>query len=95
MSVNCWEFKKCGRETGGARAAELGICPAQTETRRHGLNGGTNAGRVCWAVTGTLCGGQVQGTFAMKLSNCMQCDFYRTVHSEQRKVGGKFVVIPT
>jgi len=23
----CWEFIKCGREPGGHRAAELGICP--------------------------------------------------------------------
>jgi len=27
-SVNCWEFKKCGRERDGAKAGELGVCPA-------------------------------------------------------------------
>jgi hypothetical protein len=26
--VNCWEFKKCGMEKGGAKATELGVCPA-------------------------------------------------------------------
>lgn len=37
----------------------------------------------CWAVSGTLCGGQVQGTFAAKIGNCMQCAFYQTVASEE------------
>jgi len=27
--LNCWEFKKCGREPGGEKASELGICPRQ------------------------------------------------------------------
>jgi hypothetical protein len=49
------------------------------------MNGGLNGGRVCWALTGTLCGGKVQGTFAQKLGNCSECEFYRLVHEEQGK----------
>jgi len=26
--LNCWEFKKCGRQPGGPKVAELGVCPA-------------------------------------------------------------------
>lgn len=81
--INCWEFKKCGREPGGAKVDELGECSAATETRTDGLNGGKKGGRICWAVTGTLCGGKVQGTFASKLANCMECDFYRFVNNEE------------
>ena len=81
--VTCWEFKKCGREPGGVKAAELGICPAATEVRTHGTNGGQNGGRACWALTGTLCGGHVQGTFAMKLGNCIVCEFYSLVAVEE------------
>ncbi|MDI6815946.1 MAG: hypothetical protein QME41_01970 [Actinomycetota bacterium] len=33
----------------------------------------------CWRVAGTMCGGKVQGTFAQKLVNCMECDFYKAV----------------
>ena len=80
---NCWEVKKCGREPGGAKAAELGVCSAAIEKRVNGANGGTNAGRVCWAVTGTLCGGKVQGAFAEKLGNCMDCPFYQAVRREE------------
>jgi hypothetical protein len=80
---NCWEFKKCGRQPNGDKADELGICPASTETRTTGLNSGANGGRVCWALAGTLCGGEVQGTFAMKLANCMKCDFYQLVGVEE------------
>ena len=81
--VNCWEFKKCGREQGGVKSAELGVCMAAKETRTNGINGGKNGGRACWAITGTLCGGQVQGTFATKLGNCMQCEFFKTVKTEE------------
>ncbi len=80
---NCWESKKCGREPGGAKVAELGVCPAVGEKRTDGINGGVNGGRACWAVTGTFCGGQVQGTFALKLANCMECGFYQAVMKEE------------
>ena len=76
---NCWEFKNCGREPGGAKTGELGTCPAATEKRTHGVNGGRNGGRACWAITGTLCEGKVQGTFAMKLADCRTCLFYKFV----------------
>ena len=81
--LNCWEFKHCGRQPGGAQVTRLGQCPAATDTRVTGLHDGLNGGRVCWAITGTLCGGQVQGTFAMKLVNCMDCDFYKQVLKEE------------
>ena len=82
-TLNCWEFKKCGREPGGAKVADLGVCPASTEPRVDGMNQGRQGGRVCWAVTGTFCGGKVQGTFAMKLANCMECEFYKLVAEEE------------
>jgi hypothetical protein len=39
-------------------------------------------------VAGTLCKGEVQGTYAMKLQNCMQCDFYKQVVRDE---GGDFM----
>ena len=83
MRINCWEAKKCGRQPGGERSTELGVCPAAIEEKVHGLNGGTNGGRSCWAIKQTLCGNQVQGGFADKLSGCLQCEFYATVRSEE------------
>ena len=85
--LNCWQFKKCGREPGGTKVAELGLCPASTEAKVNGVNHGRNAGRACWAVTGTLCGGKVQGTFAAKMANCMTCDFYTLVGREEGPTG--------
>ncbi len=85
MPQNCWQFKKCGRQPCGDRAAELGVCPASVDSKADGLNGGRNGGRICWALTGTLCGGKVQGTFAQKLGNCIECDFYKLVQVEQGK----------
>lgn len=83
MAQNCWEVKNCGRQPGGAKVAELGMCPAATETRLNGANSGKNGGRACWVLAGTLCGGKVQGVFAMKMSNCMQCEFYQSVRKEE------------
>ena len=83
MKQNCWEFKKCGREPGGVKVLDLGVCPATTETSADGLNGGEKGGRICWAVTGTFCGGKVQGTFAQKQISCLACDFFVKVKEEE------------
>jgi hypothetical protein len=87
-TLNCWEFKNCGRQPGGAKVAELGVCPAANAVSLDGTNCGKNGGRACWAVTGSLCGGKVQGTYATKLGNCMQCEFYQLV---QREEGANYV----
>ena len=83
---NCWESMKCGREPGGIRSEELGICPASTEKKFDSINGGDAAGRFCWAVAGTLCGGEVQGTFARKFKNCSMCPFLLEVINEEGDV---------
>ncbi len=83
MKQNCWEFKKCGREPGGAKTTEYGVCPAVIAENINKIHNGTNGGRACWAITGTLCGGQVQGTFAAKFGNCIKCDFYKQVCFEE------------
>lgn len=82
---NCWQFKKCGRQSKGEKVQELGICPAAIEDAADGINSGVKGGRACWALAGTLCGGKVQGTFASKLANCLQCEFYKLVLSEEGK----------
>ena len=79
---NCWEYKKCGREPGGQHH-ELGICPAAVEKRLGGIHHGTNAGRACWVIAGTLCDRQVQGSFAKKYANCEKCDFYEIVARQE------------
>ncbi len=37
------------------------------------------AGRICYLVAGTMCGGKVQGMYALKIDNCRECDFYKAV----------------
>ena len=82
-------MKNCGRQPGGARVSELGVCPAAVSTSVNGINSGLNGGRACWAVTGTFCGGKVQGTFAAKLSNCKECAFFQAVMKEEGKAYAK------
>lgn len=85
MAKNCWEHYRCGREPGGSKVAELGVCPAATAEMLDGINRGRNGGRCCWQVAGTLCGGRVQGTFARKALSCLFCDFFRKVREEEGK----------
>lgn len=63
----CWEIKHCERQKGGSKVGELGECVASKE----GL------GHSCWAIAGTLCGGEVQGSVAKKEKNCMACEVYK------------------
>jgi hypothetical protein len=80
---DCWEFMECGRGPGAARGGESGLCPAARDSRLHGTHGGRNAGRACWVLAGTMCGGQTAGTFASKFRNCQQCPFYALVKREE------------
>ena len=82
---NCWEVRKCGREPGGEKVHELGVCPAPLEERTDGINGGKNGGRACWAIAGTFCEGKMQGTLAKKLGDCLECDFFKEVVHEEGK----------
>ncbi len=73
---------KCHHATFGTDS-----CPAFSgangASKLDGIHGGKNAGRACWVVAGTRCGGKVQGEFALKAGNCMICDFYRQVAKEE------------
>lgn len=89
MKKNCWEFMNCGREVGGEKAKELGVCPAATYIKLDSAHGGKNAGRVCWIVAGTMCGGRAEGSFARKYKDCRKCEFYQKVKEEE---GAKFLL---
>ncbi len=64
---NCWEIVNCGREKGGEKVGELGECEASKKGMGHS----------CWAVAGTLCGGEVKGAFARKLGLCNMCEVFQ------------------
>ena len=81
--TNCWEFKDCGRESGGSKVHEMGVCPAATLTDANDYCGGKNGGRACAYITGTFCAGKIQGTHQDKEKNCSACDFYRQVKGEE------------
>lgn len=83
MKQNCWEFHNCGRASNGKNAQAMGVCPAAVDERLHGVHDGKNAGRSCWVVAGTLCGGETQGTFGKKFKNCEICEFYKQVRSQE------------
>ena len=63
----------------------LGLCPAAVDAARDGVYGGKNGGRSCWTIAGTYCFGIVQGTFARKFDDCMDCDFFWLVAREEEE----------
>ncbi len=81
--LNCWEFKQCGRQPGGEKEKELGVCSAASEIKFNKINRGVNGGRYCWNADGTLCEFQIHGTFAQKQNICRNCDFYKLVKTEE------------
>ncbi len=80
QKLNCWEAKKCGRDAGMINQKS---CPVMLDKKFDGIHGGINAGRACWVVAGTFCGGGVQGAFAAKYRSCEKCDFYIRVKQEE------------
>lgn len=81
---NCWEVKKCGRQTGGENTEALGVCPAALPNEHcDGVNNGRHGGRFCWTIAGTQCEGQVQGIYAVKFMSCLDCEFFKQVNEEE------------
>ena len=70
---------RCGRELGGERSFELGVCRAAADTFFNGINSGKNGGRICFAVAGTFSNRVIDCTFAKKLNSCKDCPFFKTL----------------
>lgn len=67
--MDCWEFMSCGREEGGKNAQTDGVCPAYPDN-----------GQRCANTVGTLCGGVIHCTRALRIYTCFECDFYKSEH---------------
>ncbi len=81
-SLNCWEFKKCGREPGGKNVILYGVCPAAIDERADGIHNGKNGGRCCWVVASAKL---LEGTLACcfgGFNECRECDFYKMVKEQ-------------
>ncbi|MBI9075294.1 MAG: protein kinase [Desulfatibacillum sp.] len=81
--LNCWEYTGCGKEPGGMHVDESGPCPASTDAALDGVNGGTNGGRLCWAVDNTLCHNHTPDKDGDNLTSCLACPFFQKVHETE------------
>jgi len=81
--INCWEYMRCERQPDGKLHITDGGCPAAIDGMYDGINSGNNGGRFCWAVSGTFCFGEVQGSYAKKIQGCMDCGFFWLVAEEE------------
>ena len=90
-NINCWEFLKCGREIGGSKINELGLCSAATDTSADGINGGVNGGRICWSTAG-LFAKKIDCLIAKKTLSCINCDFFNMVNKQEGDAKFKFLI---
>jgi hypothetical protein len=81
--TNCWDVLQCGRGPGSEEARGEDLCPAAVDSSADGVNAGRNGGRVCWAISGTFCGLESEGSAAKKFISCMSCDFFYQVLEEE------------
>lgn len=75
--LNCWDMKKCERQKGGENVNDLGECIASRKKMGHS----------CWAVAGTLCGGEIQCIFAKKIGFCTSCEVYEIYNRAKGELG--------
>jgi hypothetical protein len=88
---NCWEVKKCGRSPEGENVEKLGLCSAAIPNEYEGVNDGKHGGRFCWAIAGTFCGGEAQGTYSKKILDCLHCEVLKQVQKDE---GMNFILTP-
>jgi hypothetical protein len=74
---------KCGREPSGQNAKQHGSCPVSTKASSNGLNGGINAGRICWILAENGCKGKVKCSNRHGEHACFQCEFRYKVIAEE------------
>lgn len=75
---------KCGREPGGEKVQELGICPATTFDLTDGYLDGINGGKACAYIFGDFCSESHTGTSRDKKKACAACDFYNEMKYRHR-----------
>lgn len=79
QKINCWKFVGC--DMGEESVPEPGVCMALTNTSANGTNGGINGG-VCWFISGTFNGDEVEGQYAKKLLS-RSCKHFHKVREEE------------
>jgi len=75
--LNCWDMKKCERQKGGKKVNDLRECIASKKKMGHS----------CWAVAGTLCGSEIQCTYAKKIGFCTSCEVYEIYNRSRGELG--------
>ncbi|MBF0621450.1 MAG: hypothetical protein HQL54_05945 [Magnetococcales bacterium] len=88
---NCWDFFECGRDIFSGHPKGP-VCNVSITTCHNGKNDGTNAGRYCWQMPGSICeesaikeagGREPRGGFSFKEERCRRCEFKELVKQEQ------------
>ncbi|MBI5742196.1 MAG: hypothetical protein HZA16_15965 [Nitrospirae bacterium] len=81
--LNCWEFKKCGREKEGAGLDKSCVCPVARKISADGLNNGRNGGRICWVIADLCCDRKVDCVNTRRGDPCFSCEFRYKVMIEE------------
>ena len=91
IRLNCWQYRRCGREPGGENVSELGICNAALPSKNDLVNHGKNSGRICWTIADTKCDGEPTCKILDDINTCLTCEFLKYVTQQERQ---KFILFP-
>lgn len=80
--MNCWEFKKCGKNIDPEKVNPADSCPALSDVSSSGINGGSCGGRICWAVKGSFSDNKALDADD-ELESCINCEFFNLVKEEE------------
>jgi hypothetical protein len=81
--LNCWEFMKCGKGIGENETDKSEPCPVALKISADGLNGGINAGRICWIIAEGKCHSKVRCNKIHQKEACFSCEFRYKVMAEE------------
>ena len=81
--MNCWEVKRCGRESGGDKTGDHRVCPVSVPGKFDGINHGKHGGRFCWAIGGTRYESTLRGAHVNSIISCLACAFLQQVKKEE------------
>ncbi|MCI5148900.1 MAG: hypothetical protein D3916_05850 [Candidatus Electrothrix sp. MAN1_4] len=74
--IDCWEFKKCGREPGGKNIEKYGLCSLVVSLEDNKINNKRNGERLCWSLRESACEGIMRECCVNEIKECRQCTFY-------------------
>jgi len=79
--------QKNTREKGDAFCWDLQRCPPETRQKCPAWE--FRCGHLCWFINGTLCHGEVKGSWQEKMEQCRKCKIFKSMISSKEQTNNR------